>query len=67
MKLNQDHFWNHAAKGMGENPLECPICMKRIEALEAKVSNSPYKAITISVTASVLAAYIVDRLVKRGR
>lgn len=65
--MNHDHFWNHAPKGLGETPENCPICMKRIEALEAKVSNSPYRAIAISVAASVLAAYLVERLVKRGR
>lgn len=64
----QHHFYNHATKGLGENPTSCPLCAERLSALEVRMNQRNIDLIThiiLPVGVSVLAAYLINILVPR--
>jgi|GEM_PF-3568748 len=74
MDIKSHHMMEHANRGFGEDPANCPVCphehkelAKRVEVLETKTSTirTPWAQIAVMVTGSVFAAFIVERFVRR--
>lgn len=70
MNLKAYHLMEHASRGFGEEPGECPLCADlktRVERLEsAKMSNdSVWVKIALGATTSILAAFIIERFVRQ--
>lgn len=74
MNLLDHHLKEHATRGFGDSPTACPVCphehpelVKRIEALEGKGASAKWNQITMAVTGSVLAAFLVERFIKNRK
>lgn len=72
MNIKDHHLKEHAPRGFGESPQNCPVCphehpelAKRIEALEGQGSKARWNQIATAVTGSFVAAFLIERFIRR--
>lgn len=75
MNYLEHHLAHHAPRGFGDAPATCPVCphdhpelAKRLDAIEGKAARTDSMLVRIGIAAgaSIVAAYVVEKFIRRG-
>lgn len=59
------HLYNHTTKGLGETPDTCAACQAELQKFKEEKKNSLMEKIAPAVAASIVSAFLVERLVRK--
>jgi len=69
------HHAEHANRGFGENPANCPVCPHLHEDLAARIkeleerpgTRTIWAQIAVGAATSVFAAFIIERMIRKTK